>query len=91
MKNSNGRWVSVGTAAHVLGVTPTLIGNMVADGKLARRGEPGFYRFDVVELVKLRASRAARGVRAGRRTVGEAMAKATADLRKRVEGYDTCL
>lgn len=90
MKNlsHDGRWVSAGTAAHVLGVTATQVGNLATAGELSRRGTSGLYRFDIVELVKLRTRRAARGVHRGRPSQVEATRKAAGALRKQLEAYE---
>lgn len=60
-------------AASVLGISPTHVGNLVNAGKLARRRTNIGHRFDIVELLKLRAQRAARVSHQGPRSHGESL------------------
>jgi hypothetical protein len=67
------RWVALGTAAAVLGVSPTHVGNLVASGKLTRHGTKGSYTFDIAECLRLRLRRDARRGHKGPRTQGESL------------------
>lgn len=60
--NLSKRWVGVAMVAGLLGVSTTHVGNLVRSGHLKRHGPRGTYKYDIVQVIRLKAWR----IRVGR-------------------------